>query len=334
MASLADAERIDDTEMPHGYQSARRADYFLSQRNIVIELKSLETDPSEKIETVLQTRREQPDFPAFFGNADLSKVLDKLPDGKALHTKIAERITRSIEDAFRSAKHQIAETKLAFGLPAASGLLVILNHSVDIFSPQILGYKCRQLIDSPSAYSGNLPAINFVWIIQATHYAGIDAGNKLVPSVHIESAKHPLSATTRLRIQLLAAQRAQFDGVPFVGTQDSQKISAATSFEREKAATAVPLTQTELWRTQYRANQYMRSLSDDAFLIHTSRVFGHLIPFFAMEEGNTSPERSVTSESQVMQDYMSAWTHCLMEMNERMIDIRDLMAVYKSIRDN
>jgi hypothetical protein len=329
MASLSDAERIDDIEMPHDYQSARRADYFLSQRNVVIELKSLETDPSEKIETVLQTRREQPDFPVFFGSADLSKVLEKLPDGDTLHTKIGERITRSVEDAFRSAKHQIADTKRAFGLPASSGLLVILNHNVDILSPQILGYKCRQLIDSPSADPRQLPAINFVWIIQATHYAGIDAGNKLVPSIYVESAKYPLSATTRLRIQLLAAQRAQFDGVPFVGAQDSQKIGAATSFEREKAATAVPLTQAELWRAQYRANPYMHGLSDEAFLTHTSRVFGQLVPFFAMEEGNTSPKRNATSESQVVQDYMSAWTHCLMEMNERMIDIRDLMAVYK-----
>jgi len=334
MASLADVERVDDIEMPHGYESSRRADYFLDQRNVVIELKSLETDPSEKIETVLQTRREQPDFPVFFGNAELGKVLEKLPDGDALHKKIAERITRSVEDAFRSAKHQIAETKRAFGLPASSGLLVILNHNIDIFSPQILGCKCRQLIDSPSADPGQLPAINFVWIIQATHYAGIDAGNKVVPSIHIESAKYPLSDTTRRRIRLLAAQRAQFDGVPFVGTQDSQKISAATSFEREKAGTAVPLKQTELWKTQYRANPYMRGLSDDAFLIHTSRVFGQLVPFFATEEGDMSPKRSVTSESQVVQDYMSAWTHCLMEMNERMIDIRDLMAFYKGGRYN
>ncbi len=79
MASLADAERIDDIEMPHGYESSRRADYFLSQRNVVIELKSLETDPSEKIETVLQTRREQPDFPVFFGNADLSTAKNSRP---------------------------------------------------------------------------------------------------------------------------------------------------------------------------------------------------------------------------------------------------------------
>ena len=72
MASLPDAENIGAIELPEQFRDAKRADYFLGDRRVVVELKNLVADPSEKIESVLETRRKDEDFPQFFGTAELA----------------------------------------------------------------------------------------------------------------------------------------------------------------------------------------------------------------------------------------------------------------------
>lgn len=314
--------------MPVGSEKSRRADYFLDRRRVIVELKSLETDPSDKIDVALEKRREDDDFPLFYGEADLMAVLGKLHDGEQLKERIALRITRSVEDAFRSAKRQIAATRSSFDLPHSDGLLVLLNNAIDILDPMLLGHRCRNLLDHFDSNDTHAGSINHVWIIQATHYAGVRPESLTVPSVFVESVSFPPSEITRKRIEILARQRAAFDGVRFAGNEDIGAMGQMKSFARTKRAATEPAKRHEQWRAEYKASPYLADLDDNSLLVHSSRMIRGTLPFFALG-GATAPARTIDDDPMAYDEAMAGWTHCLEELNSRVIDLRRLRPYLK-----
>src|SRR5207247_7205363 len=116
------SESLDTLLADRKFDGHRRADYLLKDRKIIVELKSIESDPSAKAEFELSRHRNRDDFPVFYGEVELRKVLAHLPDGDQIHERIYTRTTRSIEDAARSAEEQLRSTKELLGLDGAVGL--------------------------------------------------------------------------------------------------------------------------------------------------------------------------------------------------------------------
>lgn len=57
LSSLIEVENIDELDMPQKQKEASRADYFTENRQLIIELKSLETNTEYKIEKILESHR-------------------------------------------------------------------------------------------------------------------------------------------------------------------------------------------------------------------------------------------------------------------------------------
>jgi hypothetical protein len=331
MASLRDAESIDSLPTPVGFERSQRADYLLDERRVIVELKSLESDPIYKIEKILEPRRDSEDFPQFFGEAELATVLSKLPDGEQLNRKIALHVTRVVEDAFRNAKRQIAATREMFGLPSSSGALILLNHDIDVLSPTLVGYRCKHLLDNFDPADEFAGSINCVWIIQMTHHAGVHETKLVIPSLFAESGKFPLPEAARLRIERLAVERASFHGIPFITrdkVSDPDKLEAFSEFRLSK----MPEKRHEKWRADYRARPYLSVLADDALLKHSSRMFELTLPFLVGEIGSNAPTRSMNEEPEAYEEIMSGWTHCLTEMNFRLLDMRRFTPYLKRLQ--
>jgi hypothetical protein len=330
MRSLDDAECIDNIDLPAMHRDERRADYFLDARSTIIELKSLERDPHEKIDKVLDPIRDRDDFPQFFGEAELSKVLGKLTDGDLLKGQILNRITRSIEDAFRSAKKQIASTRLVFECPDAAGILVLLNEDIEILSPAVVGEKCHSLLESATELNQR---ISLIWFIQNTHCNLHTHGSTVIPSFLISSDKFPLSTRDRGRIERLAEKRAQFEGVPFISNEPASVLERMVTASTIANANATEKKRSDWWRDEYRESPYLRALSDEALIEHTSRVVRSYLPFFVAKSPNALPERSVQNELGALSEIMRGFTHCQMELTDRMIDLRRLGPIISAVHD-
>ena len=128
-------------------------------------MKTLKTDPQQKVDNEVEKHRDKDEFPVFYGEVELDKILAHLPDGEGINATILGKITRSIEQAFRSADKQISATKDTYNLNKAVGLLVILNESIDIFNPEVILWKINQMFtkkttDNHTRYNN----ITCVWI--------------------------------------------------------------------------------------------------------------------------------------------------------------------------
>jgi Uma2 family endonuclease len=85
--TLEDVENIDNLTLTQEQRNANKADYFAKNRNLIIELKSLETDTEQKLEKILLPHRSRPEFPEVWGGQEVYKILKHLPDGDDINTQ-------------------------------------------------------------------------------------------------------------------------------------------------------------------------------------------------------------------------------------------------------
>lgn len=182
LKSLPGTESIDELLPPGKLKDNRRADFLLRNREVIVELKTLKSDTAHKVETELDRHRDREDYPLQYGSVDLKDVLKHLPDGDKINRAIYLKVTRSVEDAVRSAEEQIASTRDIFGLQSSIGMLVILNDSIDILNPGVVGARARNLILRKDISADKANSINCAWLIFESHAVRNASTQTLFPS--------------------------------------------------------------------------------------------------------------------------------------------------------
>lgn len=134
LEAVPGVELIDEIVPSGALLGKHRADYLLSGRRVVVELKTLTTDTSPKAQRELDRHRNRDDYPIIPGAVELYKILRHLPDGDQINRRIYGKVTRSVEDALRTAEAQIRDTENIFALTDNVGLVVLLNECVDILA--------------------------------------------------------------------------------------------------------------------------------------------------------------------------------------------------------
>jgi len=135
LATRPGAESIDKLPLTIAQRDAEKADYFLSNRKVICEVKSLQTDTEEKINHLLQPILDSEEAPVFYGEWKLDNVLKNITNGEEIKREIFDAVTSAIQALFRKANRQIRTTKQMFNLPLAGGALVVVNDLVHVLSP-------------------------------------------------------------------------------------------------------------------------------------------------------------------------------------------------------
>lgn len=278
--ALPNAESIDRLPWPEGESGGKRkADFLLGQRSVIVELKSLTKDTSSKIESIVDRHRDREEFPIIFGRADLRKTLAHLPDGEAIYRSIYFALTRSVEDAVRSAEAQIADTREVLELPDAASMLVILNEGVDILDPEMVGYRVAQLMRRERTGKSNAEPVDFVWLLFESHIIGSIAGMPTLPLMLIRGPGADRFPWFRAFSSDLLQRWAKTQGHPLfeVEGMDPQ----ALRYQSLREAVSLPpkeLPRQEVWRKQYRLKPYLRPLSDEDLVAHGCRLIQDFMP--------------------------------------------------------
>ncbi len=216
--SYEGAEIIDDLLLTPEQQAAQKADYFFNGRTIIAEQKSLEISTAHKIETILKLYEGTPEWPLFYGEQELPKIVNFLPHPEKINARILEAVTDSIEGLFEKANRQIRRTKQTFDLPSAGGLLVILNDLVDVLSPDILAFRVRRCLQKRTKTGKRrFPEITVVWAINTAHYTQIASKLRVMPLLIMPSGL-PDPNHVETFVNLLGERWSAFDGKPHLRT--------------------------------------------------------------------------------------------------------------------
>ncbi len=163
------AESIDAILESQHDEKRRRADFLLWNRQAIVEIKSLQNDPLIKVESEFRNHENRPDFPLCYGKNRLSDILKRLPDGDKVNRKIFGAITRSVEDAVRSAEEQVHHTKEIFRIQDPVGFLILINESVDTIRPEDAGTRVAKLMLRERTGGSDSPTIDVAWLLFESH---------------------------------------------------------------------------------------------------------------------------------------------------------------------
>lgn len=317
LSSLPGSEDIDQLQLPLLVSRGRRADFLLANREVIVEIKTLSVDTSTKIEPAVEKHRQRDEFPVFYGEGDLRKVLAHLPDGEAAFRRIYLAITRSVEDAVRSAEEQIADTRHALGLPNAVGLLVILNESIKVLNPNVVGYRVSNLMRRTRTGRSASETIDFTWLLFESHIVRGPKDRPTFASMLLEgrqSERHPWFQAFALDV----LQRwASFNGAPFVddlNPDPNAHVFRPTDEVHDSGSQGIP--RHEFWRRQYRTLPYLRELSDTEVLECGRLILDQVTPYLVQGGLGYVPD--------VVTPLMERFTHFLEEANFRALDLRDI----------
>lgn len=315
LEALQGAESIDQLALPEDPQHRRKADFLLAHRKVIVELKTLTDDPSHKVEATADKHRNREDWPLFYGTADVRKVLGNLPDGEAIYGKMANALGRSVETAVRSAEEQVTHTRRVLELPEAAGLLVILNDSVDVLGPYVVGHRVAQLMRRPRTGNSDAEKLDFVWLLFESHVMGTVQGRPAVPCILINGEGKDRFPWFHALHQDLVARWAHANGG--ISVPGDAPDPSEIKFVPMREATAPPpthLPRHEWWRRQYRARPYLRPLADEALLAKGADIMRRVMPHFLKGGPGYVAEQ--------VNPLMEEFTHFIEEMNFRGLDMR------------
>ncbi len=318
IAQLPSAEVIDDLDLPIEFDESKRADFLVENRKAVIELKSLETDPEYKVHEELKNHQRREEYPLFYGDMEIEKVLKHLPDGEQVKAKLFYKLSRSIEQSFREAEKQIAATKEILSCPDSFGLLVLLNQDISILSPELVSYRLRQLLTKTDGDgTPHYKNVTSVWFVLENFFLKSGKATKFLPSIVIDGAAAVDQPELTKILDILQSGWAAFNGVPFA-TADIREISDShfvplSELEKENK----PLKpRHEIWRMQYRSRPYLRSLSDEDVLNHGARLIKLMATGFLKDDPKISFDQMAQS--------MEGFTHFLEEARFRGLDMKKM----------
>lgn len=315
--ALPNAETIDSLQLPPDPSRRRKADFLLGNREVIVELKTLSDDTSHKIDAVADKHRDREDFPLFYGKADVRKVLAHLPDGEDIYRRMVWSLTRSVEGCVRSAEEQITHTRTVLGLPNAPGLLVILNESIRVLDPSLVGHRVAQLMRRERTGNSDSEKVDFVWLLFESHALGIVNGVPATTSMVIRGERaSSFPWFTSFHRDLVARRASANSGVTIDGGSPDP---ATLRFQATEDLITPPPTQLprqEVWRRQYREGPYLRALSDEVVLTRGADILKRLLPHFLKDGPGYIPER----DNALMEEF----THFLEEAEFRALNLRGI----------
>lgn len=315
--SVPGAEIIDDLDLTPEQRRAKKADVFFKARTVITEVKLLETDTAPKIDPIIAPYRDSDEWPMFYGSRPLSKVLEHLRDGKKLHRKIYHAITNSLENIVADANRQIRDTKASFGLPDARGLLVVLNDTIDILDPNVMGHRVAQaLLKRTATGKPRFTEIGMAWLLCETHMVPVPGMRGGLLSVLVSNPTVPQDGKLEAFVDELQQRWAAFNRVPLLRAEvPSQNLNDVPLRPAKAKAEPDQMPHHESWRREYRANPYLRRLTKDELLAYGGKLTAEVGKGFLV--GNKVPPEETRAG-------MEKWTHFLEEINFRGIDMREL----------
>jgi hypothetical protein len=171
---------IDETVHPE----AERADFLCLDKTLIVELKTLEDDASERLHNVVEGLRQRPDWPIFYGAVSVDAYLENLgEEAEPIRRKLVDRLGRSIVRHLHKADHQLkSETARVGGDPVR--LLLLVNEDHADYDPQIVAYVIMRELQKLVAASVEAVGIDGVIYLSERH-ATVEGQQLVLPLVAI-----------------------------------------------------------------------------------------------------------------------------------------------------
>ena len=322
--SLINAEVVDEIEMDSDQRAAEKPDFFFYERQFIAEMKSLKQDMKIKADNVMDRHSERQEYPLFFGDWEIEKVLKSFPDRDQIMNDIGDQLTSGLESIVRKANRQIRNAKKSFDLMKSHGILIVLNDAVEVLSPEVLAFGLNRLMaKKDSKGNSRFAEISAVLILTDLHVIKTPVGTEAIPSITITNVFVGGHEEATQYLQWLQKKWASFNGSPFI--QSNIDIRSALFAKRKERKTQPELLPNhEIWIREYSREPYLEKLTKDELFLHGKQLWSESIRGFLKGD-------HVKPDAERIKKLMELGTHFQEEINRQGIDFRDFLPVIHEI---
>jgi len=288
----------------------RRADYSCLKDILVVELKTLEGDGTERVENFNDELRSRADYPAFYGEVPVESLLKNLSDPETVRHKLTDRVGRAIVSHLRKANKQLAAHAQQFPRKNLVRLAVIVNEDHPLYEPNVVMFIVQRALAKQSGSKfvyENIDAVVFMTERHATNYQG----NITLPIVTVYGHGIEVDPWKGMFVRRFTEGWAAWNGKSV-----HDNVAGADQFE---PIDHIPeqMKLNEFWRLEYRRNPYLNARTDDQI----RSQFDESIVTSMLSMVKDSPIRPTQAQ---VTDNMRLFTHVLEEINRRGIPMRNL----------
>ena len=183
--SLGDfAESIDALTIANHVPGRRKADYLARSRLVIIEQKSIDHDVDAKVRAFLGdlTRQYGPLDIEHITLAGIINAVAKLPPRNPFRHRLRAILTQRIDDYLAEADKQTCDTRQTFSIPAAVGVVVVLNEHAQLIEPDYFVDKAWDMLRKEME-PGRLryPENQVTLLISEAHRIPSTDGSEMIP---------------------------------------------------------------------------------------------------------------------------------------------------------
>ena len=178
------AESIDSLTIADHTRGHKKADYLACSRSVIIEEKSIDRDVDAKVYAFLRdlTRHHGPLDCEYVTLAGIIDAVAKLPRGNPFKPRLRAILTQRIDDYIAEADKQTRDTRMTFSIPAAVGVVVVLNENAPLIEPDYFVDKAWDMLRK-EAEPGRLryPQNQVAILISEAHRIPSQDGSEMIP---------------------------------------------------------------------------------------------------------------------------------------------------------
>lgn len=249
------------------------ADYVIRDL-LVIELKTLKVNPTEKMNEYYQEVMARPNFPSVYGELDLRHVASLLPDGDAVIRNIENKAFRQIQSVISKANKQIKSTIQYLNMDSHTyGTLIIINELADFFEPDVLVGYISKMLGAKSNDKLRFSNIHQVILFQNTHKVKNDSTlSSLIPIYGIINDNLDCTEISSKANEVLDTMIESYSHFNGFSHREEDDFEAMMDIEKLTSDSKKELNGQERIEENYRLNQYMRDFTEDRLIKHGSLV--------------------------------------------------------------
>jgi len=289
-----------------------RPDYDCFRGLVAVEIKSLEETGSERMENLNAEFRERPDWPAFFGKADVTKFASHTDDPDYIMRKVTDRAGRAVKNHIDKAHKQLRAHQIRTEKTNLLKLLILINEDNELYHLDLIGHITMRELRRRTNGDDAGKHIDAVLYLTERH-AIISQGRLVYPILIIEGGSLKRSQWKSDLINFIVEKWTKWNG--------NNTLDATISPSEFETIENVPeqMTRSDLWRLNYRRNPYLRHLSGAEFKYRFEENRIHSL-MYSLKDCPFKPPQVQIYEN------LERFTHFLEEINHRGICMTELQS--------
>lgn len=289
--------------------AGRYPDFACFRDLVLIEMKHLETDQRERVNSVFQTKVRPEERPIFYGDRDGHHIIDRVSNGAEVKSAIVTKLAGTIEQILRSANEQFASYTSRHPRKNRINICVILNSTLREFAPDMVIHAIYRK-EKKSGDVPRFPAIDAILYFSEKHFKILPDG-RIGYAVGIYDGPGVLSEPWKKQFvdRVVEEWSHMRTGSKSVPSEDASNFDVVDDIPKN-------MSRSDTWYLEYRRNPYMGKLPTERLKVLFNRCVAQNALTF-MKGKWPKPAREVTEQR------LRFFTHLIEETNRRGIDMRD-----------